>query len=629
MGAEDRVAFHFLNPELYKKFIKELSADQFIKLLKNDQELLQQIFSGSEINRRSFLSSDLQLRLNKRTKTSPTIRNFLGEAWLHAKSTLISNLFNFFPHSFEDTVNDLAWVDELHALQKQNGYEAVAKDIIKALIWTGIDPDDIRIVVSILSAGCEDQEALELFTNEAIIDCEKNPSFFIEDLEQKIIREENAINTYNNERQKLEKVLIKCQSKLKEYNALREKERNNFEEKLSDLKRQADDTRIIINGLKAELSKAENSLENILAGQNQLKQEDKRRQEKVEEDQSKIDKKILQTEKALKETESKIAANRTLIKNMLSIKTSIKNMLSIREKIEKEILSQKQKLKPKPVFKEAVDKETAIESPEGRTALMEEVNGVPTVEVLIQRLKHRDVDIRKQAAVALGKIGDSRAVEPLINLIKLQKVNGQIEEELDLDVSFEDLELELDPEDLEEDQDVSVRLIAANALGKIGDSRAVESLAKLLKDKNVDIRKQATVALGKIGDPRAVEPLVQLLEDKDDDVRTLAGGALGKIGAPRTVELLIQFIKLKKYNEQTEEELDLDLDVEDLDLEVESENQEEDLDKLVQLASRSIVKIGTPALELLMQALESEDWETKKIAKVIFDKVKRRHASSG
>ena len=126
-----------------------------------------------------------------------------------------------------------------------------------------------------------------------------------------------------------------------------------------------------------------------------------------------------------------------------------------------------------------------------------------------------------------------------------------------------------------------------------------------------------------------MELLIQLLEDKDDDVRRQAGDALGKIGAPRTVELLVKFIKLKKYNGQIEEELDIDLDVEDLDLELESKNQEEELDKLVQLASKSIVKIGRPAIGLLMQALESEDWETKKIAKVIFDKVKSRQTPSG
>ena len=93
--------------------------------------------------------------------------------------------------------------------------------------------------------------------------------------------------------------------------------------------------------------------------------------------------------------------------------------------------------------------------------------------------------------------------------------------------------------------------------------------------------------------------------------------------------LLIKFIKLKKYNEQIEEELDLDMDVEDLDLELETENQEEELDKLVQLASKSIVKIGTPAIELLMQALESEDWETKKIAKAIVKEIKSRQTASG
>jgi len=185
MAEEDRVAFHFLNPELYNKFIKELAADQFVKLLKNDQKLLKNIFAGSKISSRSFLLPPVQLRIKEKSKTSQTIRHFLCHAWLQAKSTMISNLFNFLPYSLESSIDDLSWVNELRGLQKKKGHEAVAKNVVKALMWAGTDPDDIRIVISILNAGYEKQETLELYTDKAIIDCEKNPSFLIEDLQKK------------------------------------------------------------------------------------------------------------------------------------------------------------------------------------------------------------------------------------------------------------------------------------------------------------------------------------------------------------------------------------------------------------------------------------------------------------
>lgn len=53
---------------------------------------------------------------------------------------------------------------------------------------------------------------------------------------------------------------------------------------------------------------------------------------------------------------------------------------------------------------------------------------------------------------------------------------------------------------------------AAEALGQIGDARAVEPLAQALKDEDEDVRKEAVRALRKIGDTRAVEALSQAVQ---------------------------------------------------------------------------------------------------------------------
>ncbi len=69
---------------------------------------------------------------------------------------------------------------------------------------------------------------------------------------------------------------------------------------------------------------------------------------------------------------------------------------------------------------------------------------------------------------------------------------------------------------------------AALALGDIGDARAVEPLIQALKDKNAGVRRVVADALGKIKDERVIEPLIQALEDRDDDVRFRAAEALTK-----------------------------------------------------------------------------------------------------
>ena len=139
--------------------------------------------------------------------------------------------------------------------------------------------------------------------------------------------------------------------------------------------------------------------------------------------------------------------------------------------------------------------------------------GAPAVEPLIAALRDKDSDVRYYAAYALGEIGDKRAVKPLIAALR--------------------------------DKDSDVRYYAAEALGKIGDRRAVEPLIAALRDKNSDIRYYAAYALGEIGDKRAVKPLIAALGDKDSDVRAAAAASLGEIGDKRAVKPLISALRDK------------------------------------------------------------------------------------
>ena len=74
-----------------------------------------------------------------------------------------------------------------------------------------------------------------------------------------------------------------------------------------------------------------------------------------------------------------------------------------------------------------------------------------------------------------------------------------------------------------------VRWNAAEALGQIGDARAVVPLIDALKDGNPEVRCSAATALGNLGDERTVIPLISVLMDNDFVVRERAAEALGKI----------------------------------------------------------------------------------------------------
>jgi HEAT repeat protein len=100
------------------------------------------------------------------------------------------------------------------------------------------------------------------------------------------------------------------------------------------------------------------------------------------------------------------------------------------------------------------------------------------------------------------------------------------------------------------EKSVDIRREAARALGKIGEAQAVEPLSAALKDGKYSVREMAAWGLGAIGDARAVEPLITALEDRDEDVRRHVLEALGAIGDSRAVGPLIYALRIRPIRER-------------------------------------------------------------------------------
>jgi len=123
------------------------------------------------------------------------------------------------------------------------------------------------------------------------------------------------------------------------------------------------------------------------------------------------------------------------------------------------------------------------------------------IERLFAILEGDDHVLRAAAVDALGWLGDARAVPALIAIV------GQ-------------------PADHE-----AVREVAAEALGKLGQTDAVPHLIAALTDPNEWVRRAAAVALGALGDTRAVEPLSALLQDEDTMVQDAAFESLKQLSS--------------------------------------------------------------------------------------------------
>ena len=159
------------------------------------------------------------------------------------------------------------------------------------------------------------------------------------------------------------------------------------------------------------------------------------------------------------------------------------------------------------------------------------------VEPLANALSAWYPPTRRDAAESLGKIGDPRAFEPLLETL----ADSESEVRREAASSLGDLGDPRAVEPLVEtlgDSESEVRRQAASSLGDLGDRRAVEPLIKTLADRSSKVSQQAASSLGDLGDPRAVEPLIKTLADSESEARRQAASSLGKIGDPRAVKPL-------------------------------------------------------------------------------------------
>ncbi len=153
----------------------------------------------------------------------------------------------------------------------------------------------------------------------------------------------------------------------------------------------------------------------------------------------------------------------------------------------------------------------------------------------LDTLNDSDERLRWNAVVALGKIGDIRAVTPLTNallndpIVSVREMVAAVFQGIGNAQMIEPLVGALG------DPSASVRTIAMRALIQIGGEQAIESLISALNNPNAIMRNYAVWILGKIGGERVVKRLGAVLYDQNIDVRWRAVSALREIGTPEAL----------------------------------------------------------------------------------------------
>jgi HEAT repeat protein len=147
---------------------------------------------------------------------------------------------------------------------------------------------------------------------------------------------------------------------------------------------------------------------------------------------------------------------------------------------------------------------------------------VAAADALVDALHDRDIYARKAAAEALGLVlerapdapGRDAAAEALIALLR--------------------------------DADYGVRYNTTDALSRLRDSRAVTPLLAVLRsDKDTLVRGHAAWALGQIGDPAATGPLIAALSEEDNQWKV--SYALGAIDNEEASRVLMRGLRARKF----------------------------------------------------------------------------------
>ncbi len=166
-----------------------------------------------------------------------------------------------------------------------------------------------------------------------------------------------------------------------------------------------------------------------------------------------------------------------------------------------------------------------------------------------------DEGARSGAAEALGKIGDARAVQPLIDTLKTDTPTVQR-------VAIGSIALIAAPSGeaaliqaiKDKNADAEARLQAASGLGRIASPAAVETLVASLNDPDLKMRSAAVAALAHASrpalngptQPLALQALIAALSSSSDNIRTGAANALTRVAAPEADTALIAALTNQK-----------------------------------------------------------------------------------
>lgn len=165
---------------------------------------------------------------------------------------------------------------------------------------------------------------------------------------------------------------------------------------------------------------------------------------------------------------------------------------------------------------------------------------------IVELLSSKDIEIRKKAIFALGELKNKKAVKALVQ-VAIQETHSEVKilalEALIKIGGTQALEaMILSIEDIHP----LVRATAVKGIGLLGSSKEIPLVTSKLRDKDKTVRAEAVEALHRIGGEKVNQVLNPLLEDPDSRVRVNTIIALHQVGSQEALETLKSMVQDNK-----------------------------------------------------------------------------------
>jgi len=173
---------------------------------------------------------------------------------------------------------------------------------------------------------------------------------------------------------------------------------------------------------------------------------------------------------------------------------------------------------------------------------------------LLKALDDKSPGVRATTVNALGALGDKRAIEPLLKILKEDAQEVRYVACGALGKLKAEEALPDLIDILSKDDSEMVRAAAAKALAAIGDMKAMNPLCEAaFSEKEIGARVSIIMALSAFPESDSLKTLDRLLSDDEERIRRNAAVALGNLGDKRAIVILKEALKKEAKESVTRE----------------------------------------------------------------------------